>query len=95
MNTPQATEISSPLALPLLPAPGEAAVQDDRQGHQHDASGKKGNVAHRSGAVVHDDADDQRKSDPDRKRHRHAGYLDRGDQQNVREIEDRTANQRR
>ena len=52
-------------------------------------------VADRTGHVVGDHAEDQRQADADREGDGHAGDVDGGDEQDVRQVEDDAADERR
>ncbi len=70
-------------------------IEDDCQYNQQHAKTEQTHVAHRIGCVVEDHTDQQRQADAHGKRDRHAGNLDGRHQQNIRQIEYRTTEQRR
>ncbi len=68
-------------------------IQNDGQHNEHHTGKQQSGAADRIGGVIHDHAENQSDTDAHGKRDRHARYINRGDQKNVGEIENRAAQQ--
>src|SRR6185437_14183373 len=69
-------------------------VANDRRQNERDAAEEQPRVALRREQIAAHGADDKSKADANRKRHRHARDFDRGDQQDVCNIEERATEKR-